>query len=785
MPVRTDSRIVNRRPWPFAPQLDVLLPATLPEDKPWPKISVVTPSFNQGRYIEETILSVLNQEYPNLEYIVVDGGSTDETMAVVHRYRDRIAHLISENDKGQSHAINKGMALATGDLLTWLNSDDMLEVGALAGMAMAFHTSNADIVAGVCRLYNDQTLIARHVTSCGDGPLPVDDLLDVEGAWLPGQFFYQPEVMFTRALWERAGAHVNESLFYSMDYELWLRFAEQGALLHVIGRPICRYRVHEGQKTFEAVRYRPELLEVRNQFISRTGRAVAPSRKNLDPTRSHLRVIFFNDLGSVAGAGIAHQRLAAAMAMAGHEVIPLAIAPHLIESKLAHETILQSIAERSPDLVIMGNIHSARLDPALIGLVSERWPTVQVLHDLYSLTGRCAYPGECTKYLDGCDQTCPTAEEYPSLPPNLIHAAWETKLAAMTSQMAPIVAGVSEWTARFARHRFDGGVSPHVLHIRYGLPLGVFRPYDQSTARDLLGLPQDRFLILFSASHLSETRKGLIHLIEALRAGGLPDLMAVCIGHFDAPVQVKNLEIRSMGYVSDPAQLSMLYSAVDLFVGPSLVETFGQVFIEAAACGTPSIGYATAGGVAEAIADGVSGELAPTPDAGALQTAIENLYKNPELRRHMSTWGRLWIENEYSLCSAYQRLFAQLNKIGLIGELGLAPKVAFFRDSVASIPVTYLESVGHAAAVRPGEPGFDNPGLAQLPTRLSIVEAERDFLKSEMRKMTQTRLWRMVAAVYPVYRRILVHPAVPRIVRRRIETFGRWLAHRSEGNPQH
>ena len=133
----------------------------------------------------------------------------------------------------------------------------MLEPDALAAMAMAFATSAADMVAGVCTLHRDGQYLGRHMTTCGDGPLPLADLLDLDACWLRGQFFHQPEVMFTRTLWERAGANVDEGLFYSMDYDLWVRFAKAGRL-HVIGRPIALFRVHEKQKTYQVGSYEPE-----------------------------------------------------------------------------------------------------------------------------------------------------------------------------------------------------------------------------------------------------------------------------------------------------------------------------------------------------------------------------------------------------------------------------------------------------------------------------------------------------------------------------------------------
>ena len=159
------------------------LPPALPSGKPWPKISIVTASYNQGKYIEDTVLSVLLQNYPNTEHIVIDAVSTDNTSEVLERYKDRLAKVVIEPDNGQSNAINKGMRLATGDILTWLNSDDMLAPGALAAVAMAFDRSQADIVAGLCDLYKDGIHVMSHLTSCPNGPLDVKQVLETAHYW--------------------------------------------------------------------------------------------------------------------------------------------------------------------------------------------------------------------------------------------------------------------------------------------------------------------------------------------------------------------------------------------------------------------------------------------------------------------------------------------------------------------------------------------------------------------------------------------------------------------------
>ncbi|QYU67892.1 glycosyltransferase [Leptolyngbya sp. 15MV] len=255
------------------------LPSVMPSGRPWPLISIVTPTRNQGETIEATIRSVLEQGYPAVEHIVVDGASTDGTAAVLERYRERLARVISEPDRGQSDAINKGMRQARGEIVGWLNSDDMLAPGALAAAAEALDRSGADVVSGVCLVPRGGELVRRHVTACGDGPLPLRELLDLERCWLDGQFFYQPEVLLTRRIWERAGGHVREDLYYSMDYELWLRLAEAGARLKVIGRPIALFCEHPAQKTAqtEGGGFRGELPAARARFLADRGGGDVPA----------------------------------------------------------------------------------------------------------------------------------------------------------------------------------------------------------------------------------------------------------------------------------------------------------------------------------------------------------------------------------------------------------------------------------------------------------------------------------------------------------------------------
>ncbi len=680
----------GRGSWPSAPQQSAALPTTMPGGKPWPRITVVTPSLNQGRFIEDTILSVLNQGYPNLEYMVIDGGSNDQTLAVLERYRDRLSYVVSEKDNGQSDAINRGFGRATGEILTWLNSDDMLAPGALAAAAMAFDESGADMVAGGCRAYRDGRLVRRHLTSCDDGPLPLENLLDVDGRWLEGQFFYQPEVLFTRAIWQRAGGRVDVTLYHSLDYELWVRMAEAGAKLKVIGRPIALFRMHPEQKTAGQVEggYRAELPRVRESITRRLGRPPAAARAADVKSRPRVRIAMVNDLGYAYGAGIGHRRIAHALALAGHDVHALAATstePAREPSRTTGEEVMARLAEIKPDVVVVGNLHGAEMDPSILGRIAGEYETAFVMHDLWLLTGGCPYTGGCRTYLEGCGRSCTCSVQQRHFDAERAASEWEAKRRILASSPRLAIWTNSRWTMARAQEALGHSCSPAMsvrkvpappVHaIRLGIETDLFRPRDRMTCRDAMGLPRDRFIIMSSASSLADPRKGLRHLAAALELLGQDDVLVVCVGWFrdeESPIP----GMRAMGYMREPDRLAMLYSAADLFVGPSLEEAFGQVFLEAAACGTPSVGYPV-GGVPEAFRDGVRGRIAPGVGPAALAEAIDELYTDPALRESMGGWGRIWVENDWSLEAASRGLAGALRATGIAERVGLVRRLSF------------------------------------------------------------------------------------------------------------
>ena len=209
----------------------------------YPKISIVTPSYNQGGYIEQTILSIVNQNYPNLEYIIIDGGSTDNTLDVIKKYSDKITYWISEPDNGQSDAINKGLEKCTGEIFNWINSDDYLEDNALwfIGLTFANHPE-IDQLCGWCSFFgaSRQSNVSRHRS----------ELFDCTEKTLVEQRLNQP-ASFWRLPVLRTLGKLNVSLNCVMDLELWFRYQCRYGQekIRLTDKVLAHFRIHEQSKT--------------------------------------------------------------------------------------------------------------------------------------------------------------------------------------------------------------------------------------------------------------------------------------------------------------------------------------------------------------------------------------------------------------------------------------------------------------------------------------------------------------------------------------------------------
>jgi glycosyltransferase involved in cell wall biosynthesis len=204
-----------------------------------PKISIVTPSYNQGQFIEETIKSVLSQDYPNLEFIVIDGGSTDNTLKIIKKYERHLTYWVSEPDNGQAHAINKGIQKCTGEIFNWLNSDDYLEPGSLFKIADAFSDINVDLVAGRVRNFSE----------LNEEIIP-NQKLSAKGlmCWERGVKFVQPGVWMRRGLIHKCGG-IDEQYHYSFDWDLYIRYLYHFPVVKELDDLLVHFRLHEDSKT--------------------------------------------------------------------------------------------------------------------------------------------------------------------------------------------------------------------------------------------------------------------------------------------------------------------------------------------------------------------------------------------------------------------------------------------------------------------------------------------------------------------------------------------------------
>ena len=186
-------------------------------------VSIITPSFNQASYLEQTMQSVLNQDYADIEYIVIDGGSTDNSADIIKKYASRLAYWTSEKDSGQAEAINKGMARAKGDIVAWLNSDDYYLPGAVSA-ALKIFNENPDVVL----IYADMLAVDEHGHTFNTfhfKQLSLEDLLCF-------QIIGQPAVFMRRAAFEKSGG-LDTSFHFLLDHHLWIRLAAQGRILHI------------------------------------------------------------------------------------------------------------------------------------------------------------------------------------------------------------------------------------------------------------------------------------------------------------------------------------------------------------------------------------------------------------------------------------------------------------------------------------------------------------------------------------------------------------------------
>lgn len=274
--------------WPWTEE-SRRLPDRGPEGEPWPLVSVVTPSFNQALFIEETIRSILLQGYPKLEYFIMDGGSTDGSVEIIEKYSPWLSDWVSQKDDGQSDAINRGVRLASGDFATWINSDDLLAKNALFEHASHVGFAPDTVYVGNCFYINE----TGKVLSLHKGKVhSFEDLVCIGTIW-NGAYGHivQPEVLFPRELYLTVGG-LDCNNHFTMDFDLWGKFFLAGATFQYSDIPFGMFRQHAKQKTHDMLRQTRSLIETTAKLVQQADTFSAETKNEiLEDLRIYLKKV--------------------------------------------------------------------------------------------------------------------------------------------------------------------------------------------------------------------------------------------------------------------------------------------------------------------------------------------------------------------------------------------------------------------------------------------------------------------------------------------------------------
>jgi glycosyltransferase involved in cell wall biosynthesis len=336
-----------------------------------------------------------------------------------------------------------------------------------------------------------------------------------------------------------------------------------------------------------------------------------------------------------------------ARGVAGDARIPLPASRGFLETDLF----------RRASVVNLHNLHGGYFDYAMLPRWAARKPLVWTLHDMWALTGHCAYSFGCDRWVDGCHH-CPMwrenepLDEIPRTPWDNSRGEWRRKRRTYARTALTVVAP-TRWLADMAERSILRPESVH--HVPYPLDTETYSAMDRAAARDLLGLPQDRPVALFGAAQLHNERKGMRLLIEAVEhvRRELPDLELVAMG----PTGGLLGELRgahSVGEVTGARLQRAVYSAVDVLVLPSLADNQPLSMLESMACGRPVVAF-DAGGVPETVRHGETGWLAPAGDAEALGTGLLEVLSNAELRTRLGVASREHVERTHAMSQQARR----------------------------------------------------------------------------------------------------------------------------------
>ncbi|WP_244480637.1 glycosyltransferase [Methylobacterium sp. Leaf399] len=617
--------------WPFDAEPSPPLPLALPDGSPWPSVTVIVLEGGDATDLAATLAAIHRQTYPALDHRIAAASPSTFERSVAGRDADAV------------------IVLRAGDLLA---------PDAVAAMAFEAAMTGAQVVTGLRVLY-DRAVLAIDVVAHPPGRI---------GATAPAILDAAPpgfgEWLLDRRAIERAGG-LDLSGTQPMA-DLWRRMAANGARLARVGRPVVLQRVDA-------------------------------EAHGAHPPAAGLSIVSLTDIGYTAGAGIAHRRLAEALSLAGHRIAHVRLAdespPAAAEWTDAFPRSEQAILAGGHDLVLAGNLHGTTRSTRVLARLGKHLPVVAVLHDLFPLTGRCAFPKGCAIIASGCSAACPSPDYYPQLAPSRIARAHADKRDVLVEAGAPLLLANSAWTREAARDLAPA--STRIAQIDLAFPTGVFRPGDRADLRRRLGLPPDDVIVMFGAVIVDAPGKGFADLVAIFRRVARPGIRFVAAGRLDDPSVFGLPDLISTGPIGDEAVLADWYRACDVYLTASQTETLGQTPIEAGLCGTPTVAYRSCG-LTTAVIDGVSGLLAPT-DPMALAALLARLIDDAGLRRDLGAWGRIALENRNSYAAAALRFDDVARREGFAASSALGGRVRLSPD--------LLGYYAFAARRHPGETG--------------------------------------------------------------------------------
>ncbi|MGH9549493.1 MAG: glycosyltransferase [Terriglobales bacterium] len=386
-----------------------------------------------------------------------------------------------------------------------------------------------------------------------------------------------------------------------------------------------------------------------------------------------INVLLFNDVGFQYGAGIALRRQAASFLLNGWNVriaawrpgndtekplvtgvpdfdhwegvVPLSkVTSRKHDDLNAVAAITGQLAEWKPDVIIAGNLHGTGLPlEILASLRGTGALLLAYMHDVFWATGRCAYPGACTMFQTGCKPTCPTPDEYPTLEPARIPAAWALRNKLFTGPNSiPMIAN-SQWTQEIVRKRYGSAARCEIVHL--GLDHHLYAPISKPEARSLLGLPQKIPVIVMGAVDVNDQRKGgpLFRGVQQTLANR-QDVGLILFGQWSERLR----STKSFGLVQDARFMPIILSAADILVNTAVEEAFGQTLLEAAACGLPAVTF-NVGGVSDIVVHEQTGLLVDDLAVEPMLAALESLIEDPSKRAAFGQRARARVEDQFTL----------------------------------------------------------------------------------------------------------------------------------------